>query len=182
MKEGELVKKIKKNRQEFFIRGLKYADADDLQAVVNSLVEEKSMMGPQRKIGRADEVKLIRHILHKVLNGKAVYLVAEKAGRVVGGASVYAGLFANNCHVGETGVFLEKESRGRGLAEELLKEAFKAAKKALKLKILQLNVYAENKKSIKLYKKLGFQKVGVIKKGRFHFGRYLDLIIMVKYL
>ena len=69
-----------------------------------------------------------------------------------------------------------------GLAEELLRHLTKEAKKQLKLKILKLTVYAENKKGIRLYKKAGFKRVGTIKKGRYHFGRYIDLIIMVKYL
>ena len=182
MKTGRRLKKIKKNKQEFIIRYLRLGDIDDMQTAVNSLVEEKSMMGPQKKISRASEEEWVNNVLHRILNKRTVYLVAETKGTVVGGASVYTGAFANNKHIGQTGIFLKKDYRGLGLAEELLKEAIKDAKKYLKLKILKINVYAENKKALKLYKKLGFEKVGKIKKGRYHFGRYLDLIIMVKYL
>jgi len=182
MKAGQVLKKIKINKKDFIIRYLKHEDVDDLLKVVNSLVEEKSMLGPQKKFSRAREEKWIKNILHKMLNKKAIYLVGQLDGQIIGSASVFKGKFINRKHLGQVAVSLLPEYRGRGLGKRLIKKAISEAKKHLKTKIIKLNVYAENKKAIKLYKSLGFERVGKIKKGRYHFGRYIDLIIMVKYL
>ncbi|MDZ7798662.1 MAG: GNAT family N-acetyltransferase [Patescibacteria group bacterium] len=182
MKAGQILKKIKLNKNKFIIRYLKYEDVNNLLEVVNSLVAEKSMLGPQKKFSRAKEEKWVKNVLHKILNKKAVYLVGELNGQVIGWASVFKGKFTNKKHIGQAAVSLRSEYRGRGLAKKLIKKAISEAKKHLKTKIIKLNVYAENKKAIKLYKSLGFERVGQIKKGRYHFGRYIDLIIMVKYL
>jgi ribosomal protein S18 acetylase RimI-like enzyme len=59
-------------------------------------------------------------------------------------------------HIGQVGITLRKEARGRGLGEKLLKEVLKQGIKKFKFKIIILEVLSKNKIAQNLYKKLGF--------------------------
>ena len=56
------------------------------------------------------------------------------------------------------------------------------AVKELKIKIVTLFVYSGNKVAINLYKKMGFKKLGVIKKGVSYYGELIDDYLMIKYI
>ena len=72
--------------------------------------------------------------------------------------------------------------RGQGIGEKLVAVLTTRAKKILKIKMIRLEVFSTNKRAIGFYKKMGFNKIGVIKNGLKHYGRYIDEIIMIKYL
>ena len=84
-------------------------------------------------------------------------------------------------HVGVLGIAIRKEIRGRGIGKRLAELLIKEAKKHLKIEIVELEVFAENKVAYNLYKKLGFKKAGVVRNGLKKNGKYFDRILMVKY-
>ena len=85
-------------------------------------------------------------------------------------------------HLGEIGISLRREIRGKGIGKRLFAALIKEGKRVLGVKIATLQVFASNNIAQNLYKKFGFKKVGIIKKGLNYYGRYDDLVIMVKYL
>lgn len=83
----------------------------------------------------------------------------------------------------EIGVFLgDKKVRGRGYGKEacLLIEQF--AKEYLNLRKIKLNVVNENRIALNMWKTLGYKKVGELTRERFIKGRYMDLVIMEKFI
>ncbi|MCK4429215.1 MAG: GNAT family N-acetyltransferase, partial [Candidatus Aenigmarchaeota archaeon] len=64
----------------------------------------------------------------------------------------------------------------------LMQELIKEAKKNLKIEIIELEVFAENKVALTLYKKVGFKKIGIVRKGYKKKRKYFDRVLMVKYL
>ena len=56
------------------------------------------------------------------------------------------------------------------------------AKKILKIKIIRLNAFAANKRALAFYKKMGIKRLGRIRGGLKYYGRFMDEIILVKYL
>jgi len=182
MKTGKILRKTKIKGKEVVFRYPKFEDLDDLLKVINSLVAEKAMLSVQKKKTREEEMNWLSFMLKKIEKNEAVYLLVELAGEVMGGVSIKRSNFEANKHVGEFGIALKKEARGLGLGDLATKLAIREAKKELGVKIILLRVFATNKRAIRLYQKNGFQKIGEIKKGRKHYGRYIDEILMAKYL
>jgi RimJ/RimL family protein N-acetyltransferase len=169
---------MKKIKQKIEIRAPKLSDLNSLLLMINSLVEEKAMLTVQNKIIRKEEEKYLKGIIE---DKKSLHLFLIINDEVMGSARIAIGS-NTRAHVGELGISLRKEARGIGLGERLLKEIMKISIKEFKLKIVTLDVYAKNKIAQNLYKKVGFQKIGIIKGGAQYFGKYEDIVIMAKYL
>ena len=68
-------------------------------------------------------------------------------------------------HISNASYAVNKESRGKGIGEALVRDSMKQSKK-LGYKILQFNaVVISNINAHKLYEKIGFNKIGIVKKG-----------------
>jgi len=169
---------MKKNNQKILIRPPKMSDLESSLRMINSLVEEKAMLTVQKKLTLKEEREYLEKII-KDRNSIHLFLIIDK--EVMGSARVTKNNGTKN-HIGELGISLRKEARGKGLGEKLTKEVISKAIKKFKLKIITLEVYSKNKIAQNLYKKMGFQKVGIIKEGIKHFDTYEDVVIMVKYI
>jgi ribosomal protein S18 acetylase RimI-like enzyme len=82
------------------------------------------------------------------------------------------------------GISIAREWRGIGLGTILLDEIFKMAKKDFKpsIKMITLDVIADNKPAFSLYRRMGFKKVAVLPRYFQHRGGLLDIIVMNLYL
>jgi len=163
------------------IRYPKFEDLEDMLKYVNSLVGEEVYINMQKKIGKKEELEFLTDLLKNIENKEAVSLVVEVNGKVSGLANINKKRFAES-HIGNFGIALRKEIRGKGIGKKLMELTIKEAVKNMKTEIVELEVFAENKPAINLYKKSGFKKVGIIKKGLKKSGKYSDRILMVKYL
>ena len=74
----------------------------------------------------------------------------------------------------EHSLYVERESRGRGIGTKLLEEIVARAR-AQGLHNLVGGIDAENAASVSLHKKHGFEYCGRIRHAGFKFGRWLDL-------
>lgn len=169
-------------KSKVIIREPKMQDAPQLLNLINSLVEEKAYIAIQNKQTMANEKKWLKNVLKDIKNKTAVCLILEVNSKILGSSSVNKGLLTANQHTGEIGIIIHKEARGLDLGKKLFQEVITKTKKDLKLKIITLNLFKTNNIALNLYKKSGFVIVGKIKKGYYHFGKYYDEILMVKYL
>ncbi|MFA7141720.1 MAG: GNAT family protein [Candidatus Paceibacterota bacterium] len=177
-----MLKKFKtKKGKEMVIRYLCEDDTKDLFELHNSLLSEKSYVSLV-KVTLEQKRLLIEDSLEQILKGRGVFLVALYDNKVLGIASIKKGRSPFLAHRGRLTIMLDKKIQGEGVGTELLKYAIKEAKKFLKIKMITLRVYEENRPAIHLYEKLNFKKVGKIEKGLKHFSRYKNEIIMVKYI
>ncbi|MDE3048234.1 MAG: GNAT family N-acetyltransferase [Verrucomicrobiota bacterium] len=78
-------------------------------------------------------------------------------------------------------IIVDEKHRGKGVGARLIRELMKLAKERFNLEYLHLEVYKGNP-AIDLYRRLGFQEYGVHKKFIKDQGRYIDKILMQKYL
>jgi len=170
-----------KKGKEIHIRYLCEDDTKDLLKLYNSLVDEKALTIATEKLKLKQEREFVNDSLSEIEKGNTIFLVAEYDKTVIGNVSIKKqGLLEE--HVGDLGIIILNGFRGEGLGRELMNECIKEAKRFLKIKIVTLSVFKENKSAILLYEKMGFSKFGEIKKGFKHFGRYKDELFMVKYL
>ena len=180
--EGKIVEKIRaKNGKEVIIRYPKFSDWKDLLSHINLLVEEDAKILVNKKLKKEDEIDYISNVLKEVELGNAVYLVAEVEGKVIGTCEIKRRKFRES-HTGIYGISIRKGYRGIGIGKAISKACLREAKKRLKLKVVYLEVFENNKPAIALYKKLGFKICGKYPKKVKYKKRLIDSIIMYKFL
>ena len=118
----------------------------------------------------ADEEKILNDF---ALSGSKFMLSAFYENIIVGNLGFFgsAGEFLK--HNARLGMGIEKKFCGIGLGSALLQHAFDQAKR-LKFHRVELTVRTFNEAGIRLYEKVGFERVGHLKDAAFIDGRYCD--------
>lgn len=163
-------------------RNPKMEDLKDLLSHINFLVKEKAMIDIEKQKTVKEEKEWLSYMLQGIKNKEKVCLVVEVNGEVVGLAEIDKQKNWDRRHIGELGITLRKDIRGKGIGKNLLEKTIKESKKNLKTKIVFLHVMSLNKKALNFYKKNGFKELGKVKGGRKYYKKYVDDITMVKYL
>lgn len=81
---------------------------------------------------------------------------------------------------GWLGICLDRSARGKGFAQESLALVEKYCQHTFGLRKILLEVVANNTAAIKLYKKSGYETVGVHREHFFQDGKYWDVMVMEK--
>lgn len=157
--------------------------AKEFQSFINSLVEEDAKLLMNQKIKIKEEVKFLENILKTTKKKNRVFLLATCGNKIVGTVSVELERWRRN-HIGKLGIAVRDGYRGIGLGKHLMSEVITLAKKDLKPrpKIIQLEVYANNKPAMNLYKKIGFKIVAKLPKQVQYKGKLVDDFTMVLYV
>lgn len=110
-------------------------------------------------------------------------LVAEVSRRIVGNIDFHTNKRRRLSHSGHFGMSIHPEWRSQGIGDALLKSLIEWALSVPKIEKINLNVLANNKRAIALYKKHGFRECGVGKDAiKLPTGGYLDDIAMEKFV
>ena len=81
-------------------------------------------------------------------------------------------------HICNASYAVSKKARGKGIGEMLVKDSMKQGAK-LGYRILQFNaVVISNNTAHKLYEKLGFNKIGVVKEGYLNINNVYEAIVL----
>ena len=111
------------------------------------------------------------------------YLVAERAGRVIG--YCYAGLFRPRVayrFTVEDSVYVAADEIGRGLGRALLEQVIARCSELGYRQMVAVIGGRETLGSIRLHERLGFFHIGVLPAVGFKFGRWIDIILMQREL
>lgn len=114
-----------------------------------------------------------------VLEAGLPYLVAERAGAVIGYA--YAGRYRPRTayrHTAEDSVYLDPAAAGQGAGRALLSAVIGRSAAAGYRELVAIIGDSGNSASIGLHRKLGFREVGTLRNVGLKFGRWLDTVIM----
>ncbi|MGR6432256.1 GNAT family N-acetyltransferase [Rhizobium sp. PAMB 3174] len=108
-----------------------------------------------------------------------ISIVAELNGKVVGdaGARRFAG---RRAHVARIGMGLHDDYHRRGIGSALLAAIIDAADNWHDIRRLELEVFADNKAAIGLYRKFGFQEEGLLRGYAYRNGTYADALVMAR--
>ncbi|MBB5573415.1 MULTISPECIES: GNAT family N-acetyltransferase [Rhizobium] len=119
-----------------------------------------------------------RQWMEKTLPG-SINLVAVLDGQVVGNAGLrrHSG---RQIHTGHLGMGVHDDFTGRGIGSALLTALIDAADNWLAIKRLELTVYVDNGRAIRLYEKFGFETEGRLKAFAFRNGEYVDAFTMAR--
>jgi ribosomal protein S18 acetylase RimI-like enzyme len=150
---------------------------------INSLIAENTKILMNKKTTLKEEKEYLISTINSIKNKTSVHLVAECNNKIAGITSIKSDRWRRN-HVGIFSIAINKDFRGIGLGRYLMSEIIKLARKELdpKPRIIRLEVYANNKPAIGLYKKMGFKIVGRIPKQVQYNGKLVDEFAMLLYL
>ena len=107
------------------------------------------------------------------------YLVAEEGDTVVGFA--YAALYRTRVAYRftlEDSVYVHHAHAGRGVGATLLAELIRACKECGCRQLVAVIGDSENKASVRVHEKLGFQHSGVLRGVGYKFDRWIDTVFM----
>lgn len=106
-----------------------------------------------------------------------VSVVAELDGQLVasGGLHRYVGRAA---HVAQLGMGVHDDFTGQGIGTALLAAILDAADNWLAIRRVELTVYPDNLRAIRLYERHGFEREGLKREDAFRAGRYVDSLLM----
>jgi len=147
---------------------------------MNSLVDDNAKIAKIKKVDIKEEGEWMVGALKLARSKKAVYIIAEHDGKIVGHSDIKQRKGRWN-HVGSFGVAIKNNYRGIGLGECLSRKAIELAKKRFKPtpKFIRLEVMSNNEPAQGLYKKIGFKKVARIPEQLQYNGKLVDELVML---
>ncbi|UOQ86771.1 GNAT family N-acetyltransferase [Gracilibacillus salinarum] len=171
------------NQPSFLIRTARETDAKELVQVRLQLDGETENMDRQKGEAYLDEAAFTQLIRDDCENARHLFLVAERNGIIAGFSRCEGNELKRMAHKVEFGVGILREYWGFGIGRQLLEQSIQWAGDHADIKKMQLSVLHTNDRAIALYKKLGFEVEGVLKKDKLlSDGKYYDTILMGKWL
>lgn len=114
-------------------------------------------------------------------DSSSVLYVGEVDGRVVGQVDAHIASYAKARHVSSLGIAITKSYRGLGIGRFLMERVL-VWMKARGVEKAVLEVFSTNERAIALYQKLGFEVEGARKRHYKIRGKYVDDVMMAKWL
>ena len=163
---------------------IRYPRIEDLKLMhlyINKLSRERTYIIFQgEKVTEKEEKDYIKNYLDKIKNKQALPIICLKENELVSVADIIM-KERNQKHVGILGLTVAKKYRGMGIGRLMMKLLLQHAKNKLpELKIITLNVFAENKIAFNLYKKFGFKQYGVLPNGTYFRDKLMDYVEMYR--
>lgn len=123
------------------------------------------------------EVAWFAGVYRGVLDGEMVAAVAEEDSKAVGMCTVRRAASPESQHCGVLAILVGQPWRGRGTGRALLEAVIEQCRG--KFEVIELTVFASNRRARNLYESVGFRKVGVLPKAVLRRGAYTDIERMV---
>ncbi len=99
---------------------------------------------------------------------------------IIGSAALSVFTNPRTRHGASIGMMVHRDYQGMGVGTRLLEALLDIADNWLMLRRVELNVFTDNERAIKLYKKFGFEIEGTLRKAAIRSGRYIDEYIMAR--
>lgn len=167
-----------KNNRNYTIREIDPGDAKNFINYRTSLADETTYMRASRSelnLNLEDQNKSIENFINY---DNQYSVVAELDGVIIGNLQFRGGNRQRTKHAGEFGISVLKGYWGNRIGYNLLAHLIEWVKDNKVVKKINLEVREDNKSAIALYKKLGFELEGTIRKNFFVDGKYYDSYIM----
>ncbi len=111
----------------------------------------------------------------------SIVLIALENDQIIARAELEGYYPARIRHRAIFSISVKKEYWNQGIGTEMIKRIFEQAKN-LKIRIIELEVIADNERGINLYHKMGFADIGIYKDYFFVNGIFKDAVVMQKIL
>lgn len=159
------------------IRPVRKSDLGSLNEAIDRVARERLYLAFTEGFPIEAHQEFLEHILQEGLP----QVVADHDDRIIGWCDILPLSGEGFSHVGKLGMGVLAEYRGHGIGKRLLEACLSAAKE-LKLERVELEVFSDNMKAIRLYEAFGFEKEGLKKQGRRLDGAYQDILLLALHL
>ncbi len=110
-----------------------------------------------------------------------LHLVAVRDGQLLGSAGIHpAGAALRRRHAMMLGISVVMAEQGQGVGSALMAALIDYADNWGQVLRLELTVYADNDRAIRLYERFGFEREGLFKAYAMRDGRYVDTVCMAR--
>lgn len=169
-----------KNSMTVAIREAEVKDAEDIINVINSVGAEKVFIFTEQF---PHDVNWERAFIQEHVKEKkdCLFAVAEVSGKTVGVCDVHQGSNQKDSHMAGLGMMVVKDWREMGIGTAMMIYMIDWAKNR-GIEKLCLSAFLTNQRAINLYKKFNFQIEGTRKNQYKINGKYVDEIMMAKFL
>jgi ribosomal protein S18 acetylase RimI-like enzyme len=157
------------------IRSIRLQDSPSFRAALDSVAKEREYLSLTRAFPPASTRKFVA----ANIRNRHSQFVAICGGKVVGWCDIIPRDRPSMKHVGVLGIGIVKGFRDRGLGTRLLAAAVTDARRK-GLKKIELEVFADNRRAVALYRKAGFVREG-LKKKAVRLGGFRDMILMARF-
>lgn len=169
------------NHLRYIVRSAEEKDAQNLSEVRLQIDGETENLERERGEAYIDEAGFKQIIKNDSESKNNLFLVVEANGKIVGFSRCVGSTLKRNAHKVEFGVCVLKDYWGHGIGKKLLNESITWAD-SNGIKKMTLTVLETNEKAIQLYKKVGFEVEGVLKKDKLlSDGNYYNMIMMGRF-
>jgi len=107
-------------------------------------------------------------------------LVAEIDGQIVGCAGLHREPELRRAHSAQLGITVDQAWQGKGIGRALMTALLDTADNWLGVLRIELQVFADNARAIKLYESCGFVQEAVLKSHGLRNGEYVDTLVMAR--
>jgi len=156
-------------------------DAAKLMRFINSVIEE-DMSGilMDKRFTLKQEKVWLQGVLKDIKKRDAVMLLVESDGDVLGNCHA-ARRPMKHSHRAMIGIALRKEARGKGIGEAVMRATIDLVEERMKgVEAIDLSTFGYNKRAQRLYRRLGFVKVGNVPHAVKEGDRYFDEWLMAR--
>ena len=109
-----------------------------------------------------------------------VNLIACLDERIIGNIGMNPALGPRRRHVADVGMGVHDDFAGRGIGQQLMEAAIDLADNWYNYSRLELTVYTDNDRAIRLYKRCGFEEEGILRRYAFRDGEFVDALTMAR--
>ena len=106
--------------------------------------------------------------------GDHIFVAVLEDGTVIGSAGLQVCTNPRMRHVGTLGMLVHTEFQNQGIGTALMKTVLDLADNWLMLRRVELEVYADNQRAVRLYEKFGFETEGRKREASVKNGAYVD--------
>jgi ribosomal protein S18 acetylase RimI-like enzyme len=169
-----------KTGEKIVIRHLNKSDIESVWNNFNEVVEEGTYLPvffPVRSKLEKDSW------YNKIKNEKEICIVAEDKKlrppyNIIGQCEISNSEWDAGLHVGILGIIVKKKYRDLGIGAGLIDIAIRESKKVNNKEKIVLSCFSTNERALHLYKRIGFNIVGVRKKQFYMDAKYYDEVLM----
>lgn len=177
MKEIQL-----KNGEKLIIDRAKKEDAPDIIDYLNIVFGESDNL-LRGKNGCTFTIEQEEEFIENIRKSQNSIMLCNRINEKVASVSTLSSPSIERiAHTSELAISVKKEFWGIGAGSAVMSQIIDFAKNTNKIKIISLGVRVGNESAIHLYKKFGFEEIGVYKKFFNIKGTYHDEILMNLYL
>ena len=160
------------------IRAARPEDSVGILAILNPIIAETTITFSPSQLSEVDLCDQLSD--HQKLG--MPFLVAEND-RIISGYAKYGPFRTGKgyARTAEITVHLAPSARGMGLGKRLVSELEDHARSA-GLRSLIAGISAENVQAVAFHEKFGFEHVGLVRQAGYKFERFIDLVLMQKFV